>query len=86
VKVANALKDDVLLSRKEALEPVGRWTAHKKASLLLAIEKGNVTPAEVLEAHGIDEAELANWKRGVEIFGRDALRATNPCGLLRGVS
>lgn len=82
--IAETFRGELLLSRKEALQPIARWTVRQKARVLLAIEKGTVTAAEVMSAHEIDEAELSNWTRGVEIFGRDGLRATNPNSVLRG--
>ena len=82
--IAETLCQELLLSRKEALRPVVRWTVRKKARLLLAVAEGVVTQSEVMEAHGIDEAEWSNWTRGVETFGRDGLRAMNNECLMRG--
>ena len=52
--IADILSEELILSRQEALQPVVRWSVRRKARVLLALAKGIVTKADVLEAHGID--------------------------------
>jgi len=47
--------------RREALEPVGRWTPLRKFSLALAIRRGIVTPAQAVAAHDLSGEELGHW-------------------------
>lgn len=75
---------EVSLSRKEALQLVSRWTATRKAQVLRAVAAGVVTQAEIMDAHGIDAEEWANWSRGAEEFGLVGLRAKKAPMLLRG--
>lgn len=74
--IADVLCDEIILNRQEALQPVLRWSVRRKARVLLALAKGIVTQADVLEAHGIDTEELASWERAVEDAGVTGLRAT----------
>ena len=74
--IADILREQQILNRQEALQPVVRWSVRRKAQVLLALAKGIVTKADVLEAHGIDEEELSAWERAVEAVGVTALRAT----------
>lgn len=74
--IADVLCDEIILNRQEALQPVLRWSVRRKARVLLALAKGIVTQADVLEAHGIDAEELASWERAVEDAGVTGLRAT----------
>jgi transposase-like protein len=39
-------------------EPVERWTAKRRAALVLAILKGETTVAEVARQHGLTVAEI----------------------------
>ena len=76
MKIADILREELILNRQEALKPVVRWSVRRKAQVLLALAKGIVTKDDVLEAHGIDAEELASWERAVEGEGIVALRAT----------
>ena len=63
------------LVRREALAPVGRWTAYRKLALVRAIRAGVVGRADAMTAHGIDDEELAAWERAIDGFGVLGLRA-----------
>ena len=64
----------------DAPEEIKRWTARRKAAVVLEIIKGNTTAAEVARSHDLTVAEVG---RGQEDFlnqGTEALRA-NPRGV-----
>lgn len=67
-----------LLTRREALAPVSRWTACRKLQLLVAIRRGVVSREDAMAAHGIGGEELASWAIGLETFGVEALKALTP--------
>lgn len=64
-----------LLTRREALAPVSRWTACRKLQLLVAIRRGVVSREDAMAAHGIGGEELAAWAIGLETFGVETLKA-----------
>ena len=74
--ISEILCGELMFNRQEALQPVLRWSARRKAQVLLALAKGIVTQADILEAHGTDAEESASWEQSVEVAGVTGLRAT----------
>ena len=55
--------DDCRRIGRELLQPVGRWTPHRKLHLLEGIAAGHITRAEAMAAHGISAEEIGTWMR-----------------------
>jgi hypothetical protein len=55
---------------------VGRWVASRKAAVLNAIERGEISRAEACVRYRISEAELSLWERAMRIAGAPGLRVT----------
>ena len=58
-------------------EEVKRWTARRKATVVMDIIKGKTTTAEVARSHDLTVAEVEKWQEDFVKQGTDALRA-NP--------
>ena len=61
----------------EPPEEIKRWTARRKAAVVLDIIKGNTTAAEVARSHDLTVAEVEKWQEEFVNQGTEALRA-NP--------
>jgi transposase-like protein len=57
-------------------ENVGRWTAHRKAAVVKAVNAGEVTREEICGRYQISIEELLSWQRDYESHGLHALRST----------
>lgn len=55
-------------------DEVQRWTAKRRAVLILEILKGNTTMAEAARTHGITVAEVERWKERFLSGAENALR------------
>ena len=58
-------------------EPFKRWTAKRKAAVVLDLIKGKTTPAEVARRHDVTVGEVEKWLETFSQAGEEALRA-NP--------
>ncbi len=58
----------------ESPEPVERWTAKRRAALVLAILKGETTIAEAARQHGLTVAEIESWQDRFLVAAENALR------------
>lgn len=59
-----------------AHKPAGRrWTAARKAHLLLSIMSGSVGLSQAMADHDLSEAELVGWMTAFEVKGEAGLRA-----------
>jgi transposase-like protein len=58
-------------------ETVKRWTAKRKAAVVLDLVKGRTTPAEVARQHDVTVAEVEKWLETFLQAGEEALRS-NP--------
>jgi transposase-like protein len=68
VKEVEAMSDD----------PVGevqRWTAKKRAALILSILRGETSAPEAARSHGLTLAEVEEWKDKFLLAGENGLRA-----------
>lgn len=55
-------------------DEVQRWTAKRRAALILEILKGKTTIAEAARTHGLIVAELEQWKKRFLSGAENALR------------
>ncbi len=58
----------------ESPEPVERWTAKRRAALVVAILKGETTIAEAARQHGLTVAEIEGWQDRFLVAAENALR------------
>jgi hypothetical protein len=56
--------------------PVLRWTAARKAAVLLALTARVITTAEACRRYGLSEEELAQWFAVFKRYGLPGLRTT----------
>lgn len=56
-------------------DEVQRWTARRKAAVVLSIVKGETSAAEAARKHGLTIAEIERWKEQFFAAGENALRA-----------
>ena len=54
---------------------VGRWTAKRKAAVVVDLIKGKTTPAEVAREHALTVAEVERWKEDFLDGGQEQLRS-----------
>ena len=56
-------------------EQVKRWTAKRKAALVLSILKGETSVQEAARKHGLTVAEVEDWKDKFLLAAENALRS-----------
>lgn len=56
-------------------ENVRRWTAKRRAALILSIVKGETSVPEAARAHGLTVAEVEEWKERYLAAAENALRS-----------
>jgi|GEM_PF-2402204 hypothetical protein len=56
-------------------EEIQRWTAGRKAAVVLDIIKGKTTPADAARLHGLTVADVESWIERFMEGGREGLRA-----------
>ena len=56
-------------------DPIQRWTAKKRASLVISILKGETTMQEAARKHDLTVAEIEDWKDKFLSAGENALRS-----------
>ena len=56
-------------------DEVQRWTAKRKAAVVMSIVKGETSAAEAARKHGLTIAEVERWKEQFFAAGENALRA-----------
>jgi len=56
-------------------EEVQRWTAKRRAALVLRLLKGETTAAEAAQRHGLKVAEVEDWRDRFLLGAENALRA-----------
>ena len=59
----------------EGSDEVKRWTARRKATVVLDIIKGKTTAAETARSHDLTVAEVESWREDFLSQGTEALRA-----------
>jgi len=56
-------------------DEVQRWTAKRKAAVVMSIVKGETSAAEAARKHGLTIAEIERWQEQFFAAGENALRA-----------
>lgn len=54
---------------------VQRWTAKRRAALVVSILRGETSAPEAARSHGLTLAEVEDWKEKFLLAGENALRA-----------
>lgn len=60
---------------EEPDEPIQRWTAKRRVTLVLSIEKGETSVVEAARAHGLTVAEVEAWRERFLVGAENALRS-----------
>ena len=60
---------------EEHLDETQRWTAKRRAALVLSILKGETSAPEAARSHGLTVAEVEDWKDRFLLAGENGLRA-----------
>jgi len=55
-------------------DPIERWTAKRRAALLLRVLKGETSVAEAARQHGLTVAEVESWHEGFLRSAENGLR------------
>lgn len=63
------------MADEERLEEVQRWTAKRRAALVLSVLKGETTVAEAARKHGLTVADIEQWRERFLLGAENALRA-----------
>jgi len=63
------------MANEDGLEEVQRWTAKRRAALVLNVLKGETTIAEAARRHGLTGAEIEQWRERFLLGAENALRA-----------
>lgn len=45
----------------ESVEPIERWTAKRRVTLIVSLLKGETSAAEAARTHGLMVAEVEDW-------------------------
>jgi transposase-like protein len=56
-----------------ALQPRRRWTAARKADVVISIRRKEITADQAIAAHGLTGDELASWMERYRRHGQDGL-------------
>jgi len=59
----------------EQMDDIKRWTARRKAAVVIDIIKGKNTAAEVARSHDITVGEIDQWIEDFTSMGTEALRS-----------
>jgi len=60
---------------ESSAEPIERWTAKRRATLVLSILKGETSVAEAARRHGLTVAEIEDWRDRFLLGAENALRS-----------
>jgi len=63
------------MAEEERPEEVQRWTARRRAALVISLLKGETTAAEAARRHGLKVAEVEEWRDRLLLGAENALRA-----------
>jgi transposase-like protein len=58
----------------EAADPIERWTAKRRVTLVVSILKGETSVAEAARMHGLTVAEVEEWREKFLLGAENALR------------
>src|ERR1700733_6248939 len=62
------------MAEEQRPEEVQRWTAKRRAALVLSLLKGETTAAEAARRHGLRVAEVEDWRDRFLLGAENALR------------
>jgi transposase-like protein len=62
-------------SAGELPEDIQRWTAKRRAALVMSILKGETTIVEAARRHGLTVADIEHWKDAFLLAAENALRS-----------
>ncbi len=60
---------EVAMADEDQLEEVQRWTAKRRAALVLSVLKGETAVAEAARKHGLTVAEIEQWRDRWDVLG-----------------
>ena len=63
------------MSNEDCLDEVQRWTARRRAALVLTILKGEASVQEAARKHGLTVAEVESWKERYLVGAGNVLRS-----------
>ena len=63
------------MAEEQRSEEVQRWTAKRRAALVISLLKGETTVAEAARRHGLKVAEVEEWRDRFLLGAENALRA-----------
>ena len=63
------------MADEQHVEEVQRWTAKRRAALVLSLLKGETTAADAARRHGLKVAEIEDWRERFLFGAENALRA-----------
>jgi len=63
------------MADEEQSEEVQRWTAKRRAALVISVLRGETTAAEAARRHGLKVAEVEEWRERFLLGAENALRA-----------
>jgi transposase-like protein len=59
----------------EVADPIERWTAKRRVTLVVSILKGETSVAEAARTHGLTVAQVEDWREKLLLGAENALRA-----------
>src|SRR5262250_2528530 len=63
------------MADEQQSEEVQRWTAKRRAALVISVLRGETTAAEAARRHGLKVAEVEEWRERFLLGAENALRA-----------
>jgi transposase-like protein len=63
------------MADEQRSEEVQRWTAKRRAALVISLLKGETTTAEAARRHGLKVAEVEDWRDRFLLGAENGLRA-----------
>jgi hypothetical protein len=63
------------MADEQRSEEVQRWTAKRRAALVVSLLKGETTAAEAVRRHGLKIGEVEDWRDRFLLRAENALRA-----------
>ena len=63
------------MADEQQSEEVQRWTAKRRAALVIRVLRGETTAAEAARRHGLKVAEVEEWRERFLLGAENALRA-----------
>jgi transposase-like protein len=63
------------MAEEQRSEEVQRWTAKRRAALVISLLKGETTAAEAARRHGLKVAEVEEWRDRFLLAAENGLRA-----------